>query len=144
MYPYGPLHIAVQKQGGQLEPTYSSSVRIRDVALGTYRKRWTRVRGCERESWISVLIAGQDDNDNDDIRGSLNKFPDFFVWALLLIVHSWNSISLRCNLLRLQCNCCAVPTTYGRPHVCERVNDLRHSLFYLLNCLITIASELRE
>ena len=26
----------------------------------------------------------------------------------------------------------------------ERVNDLRHSLFHLLNCLITTASELRE
>ena len=26
----------------------------------------------------------------------------------------------------------------------ERVNDLRHSLFYLLNCLIAKASELRE
>ena len=26
----------------------------------------------------------------------------------------------------------------------ERVNDLGHSLFYLLNCLITTASELRE
>ena len=23
-----------------------------------------------------------------DLRGSLNKFPDFFVWALLLIVHT--------------------------------------------------------
>ena len=28
--------------------------------------------------------------------------------------------------------------------LCERVNDLRHSLFRLLNCLITTASELRE
>ena len=28
--------------------------------------------------------------------------------------------------------------------LCERVNDLHHSLFYLLNCYITIASELRE
>ena len=28
--------------------------------------------------------------------------------------------------------------------LCEHVNDLRHSLFHLLNCLITIASELRE
>ena len=28
--------------------------------------------------------------------------------------------------------------------ICERVNDLRHSLFYLLNCLIKTASELRE
>ena len=28
--------------------------------------------------------------------------------------------------------------------LCERVNDLRHSLFHLLNCLITTTSELRE
>ena len=28
--------------------------------------------------------------------------------------------------------------------LCERVNDLRHSLLHLLNCLITTASELRE
>ena len=28
--------------------------------------------------------------------------------------------------------------------LCKRVNDLRHSLFHLLNCLITTASELRE
>ena len=27
---------------------------------------------------------------------------------------------------------------------CERVNDFRHSLFHLLNCLITTASELRQ
>ena len=39
------------------------------------------------------------------LRGSLNKFPDFFVWALLLIVHPWNSSPLRSNLLRLQCTC---------------------------------------
>ena len=51
------------------------------------------------------------------IRGSLNKFPDFFfVWALLLIVHTWNSSPLPSNLLRLQCTCCTVPTTSGRPH----------------------------
>ena len=37
------------------------------------------------------------------IQGSLNKFPDFFVWALLLIVHTWNSSPLRSNLLWLQC-----------------------------------------
>ena len=28
--------------------------------------------------------------------------------------------------------------------LCEHVNDLRHSLFRLVNCLITTASELRE
>ena len=25
---------------------------------------------------------------NNDIQGSLNKFPDLFVWAFLLIVHT--------------------------------------------------------
>ena len=48
---------------------------------------------------------------------SLNKFPDFFfVWALLLIVHTWNSSSLQSNLLQLQCMCCTIPTTSGKPH----------------------------
>ena len=37
------------------------------------------------------------------------------MWALLLIVHTWNSSPLRSNLLRLQCTC-TVPTTSGRPH----------------------------
>ena len=50
------------------------------------------------------------------LRGSLNKFPDFFVWALLLIVHTWNSSLLRSNLLQLQCTSCTVTTTSGRPH----------------------------
>ena len=48
------------------------------------------------------------------IRGPLNKFPDFFAWALLLIVHTKNSSPLRSNLLRLQYTCCTVPTTTGR------------------------------
>ena len=43
-------------------------------------------------------------------------FQTFFVSALLLIVHTWNSSPLRSNLLRLQCICCTVPTTSGRPH----------------------------
>ena len=49
---------------GQLEPTYSSSVRIRVVALGTYWKRWTIGRDGERGSGISMLIARQDDDDD--------------------------------------------------------------------------------
>ena len=69
----------------------------------------------------------------------------FFVWALLLIVHKWNSSPLRSNLLRLQSTCSTVPTTSARPHgspPVSGVNDLRHSLFHLLNSLITTASEL--
>ena len=42
------------------------------------------------------------------------SFQTFFVSALLLIVHTWNSSPLRSNLLRLQCTCCTVPTTSGR------------------------------
>ena len=44
------------------------------------------------------------------------SFQTFFIWALLLIVHTWNSSPLRSNLLRLQCTCCTIPTTSGRPH----------------------------
>ena len=51
-----------------------------------------------------------------DLQGSLNKFSGFFIWALLLIVHIWNSCPLRYNLLQLQCTCCTVPTTSGRTH----------------------------
>ena len=44
------------------------------------------------------------------------SFQTFFIWALLLIVHIWNSSPLRSNLLHLQCTCCTVPTTSSRPH----------------------------
>ena len=43
------------------------------------------------------------------------SFQTFFVWALLLIVHTWNSSPLRSNLLQLQCTC-TVPTASGWPH----------------------------
>ena len=49
------------------------------------------------------------------IRGAYDKFPDFFVWALLLIVHTWNSHPLWSNLLQLHCTF-TIPTTSGRPH----------------------------
>ena len=66
MYSYGSFHMAEQKQGDQLEPTYSSSVMIRGVALMTWRKRWTIGRGGKRGSGISVLVARQGDDDDDD------------------------------------------------------------------------------
>ena len=47
MYSYGPPHMAEQKQDDQLEHTYSSYVRIRDVALKTYQRRWTIWRSGE-------------------------------------------------------------------------------------------------
>ena len=66
MFSYGPPHMAELKQDDQLEPTYSSYLKIRDVALRTYQKRWTIGRSGERESDISELAARHDDDDDDD------------------------------------------------------------------------------
>ena len=52
-----------KKQDDQLEHTYNSYVRIRDVALETWQKRWTIGRSGERGSGISVLAAWHDDDD---------------------------------------------------------------------------------
>ena len=61
MYSYGPPHMAKQKQDAQLEHTYSSSVRIQDVALKTCQRQWTIGRSGERGSGISVLVARHDE-----------------------------------------------------------------------------------
>ena len=66
MYSNGPPDMAEQKQDGQLEHTYSSYVRIRDVALKTCQKRWTIEKSGERGSGISLVAARHDDDDDDD------------------------------------------------------------------------------
>ena len=63
MYSNGDPHMAEQKQDSLLEHTYSSSVRIWDVALKTCQKRWTIGRNGKRESGISVLAAWYEDED---------------------------------------------------------------------------------
>ena len=65
MYSYGSPHMAAQKQGDQLERTFSSYVRIQGVVLKTYLGRWTMGRSGERGSGISVLPARYDDDDDD-------------------------------------------------------------------------------
>ena len=52
-----------KKQHDQLELTYSSYVRIRDVALKTCQKQWMIGRSGERGSGISVLAERHDDDD---------------------------------------------------------------------------------
>ena len=54
-----------QRQDNQLEPAYSSSMPIRDLALKSRRKQWTIGRGVEKESGISVLMARHDHEDDD-------------------------------------------------------------------------------
>ena len=86
LYSYGPPHMAKQKQDDQLEHTYSSYVRIRDVAQKTCQKRWIIGRSCERGSGISVLAARHDEDDDDSL---------YVVTFLLLVyntklsTHSW-------------------------------------------------------
>ena len=65
MYSFGPPHMAEQKQDDLLEHTYSSYVRMRDVALKTCQRRWTIGRSGERGSGISELAARHDDDDDD-------------------------------------------------------------------------------
>ena len=54
---YGPLHMDEQRQDNQLEPTYSSSVLIWDVALKTCQKQWTIRKSGKRGSGISVMMS---------------------------------------------------------------------------------------
>ena len=79
MYSYGPPHMTEQKQDGQLEHTYSSSVRIRDVALKTCQRRWMIGRSGERGSGISVLAARHDDDIYIYIY--IYNFLFFFSWS---------------------------------------------------------------
>ena len=53
--------IAKQRQDDQLEHTYSSYVRIRDVTLKTSQWRWMLGRSGERGSGTSVLAVRHDD-----------------------------------------------------------------------------------
>ena len=52
-----------QKQDNQVEPIYNSSVPIQDVALKTYRERWTMVTGegqgdlCWRCGMMMMTVA---------------------------------------------------------------------------------------
>ena len=55
--------MAEQKQDDQQEHTYSSYVRVRDVALRTCQRRRTIRKSGERGSGISVLPALHDDDD---------------------------------------------------------------------------------
>ena len=75
MYSCWPLYKDEQKQDDQLEPTYSSSVSIRDVVLNTSQKQWTIGMGGEKGSEIPMLITR---HDGDDIwRTTLNvKVPN--------------------------------------------------------------------
>ena len=67
----------------------------------------------------------------------------------MTVLYKVYGCNLQDTLISSDCNALVVPfqQLLERPRevlLCEHVNDLRHSLFHLLNCLVTTASELRE
>ena len=86
MYSYGPPHMAEQKQDDQLEHTFSSSVRIRDVALKTCQTWWTIGRSGESGSGISVLGVWQDDEGRRRSDMSQGLSPARLCWSLVHLV----------------------------------------------------------
>ena len=64
MYSYGPPHMPGQKQDDQHEHTFSSYVRIRDIALKTCQRGWTIGKSGDRGSGIFMLVTRRDDDDD--------------------------------------------------------------------------------
>ena len=67
MYSYGPPHMTGQKQDNQHEHTFSSYVRIWNVALKTCQRWWTIGKSGESRSGISVLVARHDDDRQENL-----------------------------------------------------------------------------
>ena len=99
MYSYGPPHVAEKKQDDQFEHTFSSYVRIRDVALKTCLRRWTIGRSGERGSGISVLTARHDDDDECYIVKLITISLCANKWLIenrtIRIVFNWNHFEMR-------------------------------------------------
>ena len=89
---YGPPHMAEQKQDNQLEHTYSSYVRIRDVALKTCLRRWTIGKSGEKGPGISVLAAWHDDDD-DDVRWFYIEWDDPWICNVSIMTSVPDDIS---------------------------------------------------
>ena len=69
-------------KAGRPARTYSSCMRIRDVALKTCQRRWTIGRSGERGSGISVLAAWHDD-DLNSARLAVDMVSIFVVYLIL-------------------------------------------------------------
>ena len=113
MYSYGPPHMAGQKQDDQHKHTFSSYVRIRDVALMTSLRRWTIGKSGERGSGISMLVAPHDDDDDIYIRF-------IYIMPSNLVCDPWVSwsfykITIICQLTKwnLPDNCCFVKAPWN-------------------------------
>ena len=76
-YSCGPLHTDEQRLDDLLEPKYSSSVLIQDVAWKTSWERWTIETGGERGSGRSVLAVRHDDDDDFRMKAQIQNAFSF-------------------------------------------------------------------
>ena len=111
------------------DPTFSTGMNKQDILreqiflIHFHLHNWLRTNigsifwNTAENKYVGVNCSGLTNMKLKSIfyEGHTISFQTFFVWALLLMVHTGNSISLRSNLLRLQCTC-TVLTTSGRPH----------------------------
>ena len=80
---------------------------------------WNEVnQGCIL--FLSIILS-DDFTDSTQVRGPLNKFPDFFRMGTFIDSSHMKLYPLRRNLLRQQCTFSTVPTASGRLHGCPLV-----------------------
>ena len=80
-YSCGPFHMDKQRQDNQLEPTYNSSMPIRNVALKTYRGRWMIEKGGERGWGRSALVVGHDDEFSSKVQIFFQPFTSLHFYS---------------------------------------------------------------
>ena len=95
---------------------FNGSIYLFSIGLNRYYSS-IRVDFALNNPWIGIFHWTKDTKSGyrDIYEVPSISFQTFFVWALLLIVHTWNSSALRSNLPWLRCTC-TVPTNSGRPH----------------------------
>ena len=80
------------KQDDQLEHTFSSYVRIQNVALKTCQRRWTIGRSGEKGSGISMLAARYDDKSSQTLYVNHAIYIYIYIYsALLQRLKRWGS-----------------------------------------------------
>ena len=128
MYSCGSLHVDEQRQDVQLEPTYTSSVAIRDVALRTCRKQWTIGRWGERGSEISVLIARYCDDDNGESPPPKKNITQLNTKLGISVIHIPTNFILLKSFLKINRD----------KHLFLKINSHKYVWFYYFSYVVFV------
>ena len=85
-------------KAGRPARTYSSYVRIQDVALKTCQRRWMIGRSSERGSGISVLAAHDDDDDEHKVSSMIVEGSELLYLDSLSFL-----VTISCLLIEVTC-----------------------------------------